>query len=142
MSWSETRTFIRGRVASVYPDLKEWKDSFNKENIPSTSINTMYHISYESISSINQNGGYIEDDFNVIVTIFKKAYNETTDEMDAILDKALCIRQALINHREANTTNFIKGVNANTVDINPIQADNDNTIQIELEFTIRMFFNA
>ena len=141
MSFSQVRTYINSRISTTEPDLVEWQDAFNLENIPTVLLNTRYHIQYGAAVSSTQIDKHIEDLFDITITIFKQGYNTENQAIDDLMDKAHCIRLDLINHQNLQTfggdlLDFV----SNSITPIPIAASNDNIIQVQLNFNVRLTF--
>ena len=141
MSFSQVRTYINSRIATLYPDLIEWQDAFNVENIPTVLLNTRYHIQYGSSTSSSQIDKHIEDLFGITITIFKQGYNSENTAIDELMDIAHCIRMDLIDHRNLETFGGdLEDFISTSITPTPIAASNDNIIQVQLEFNVRLTF--
>jgi len=139
VSYSQVRTYVRSRVFATCPELKEWKDAFNFQNIPNDVINTYYHIEYGPVSTLKDDAT-LEDSMTLTVRVFKKAYGETSDEMDSIMDKALCMRQAIISKVDVAQTDNIREIEGSLITPLAFDDSNDNIIQVDLEFNVRLYF--
>ena len=142
MSLSQVRTYLKQRIAIVEPDLKEWRDAFNLENIPNTLLDTYYHIGYGLDSSSPQADKFIEDSFSVTVTIFKRGGVNIVDAVDSLMDTAHCIRMECIKQWEVSQTDNIKSVESVSIEPTEINASNDNIVQVQINFNVRLFFNS
>ena len=143
---TQVRSYLNSRINSIYPDLKEWKDSLEEiGNIPKTLLDRSYHIALGVSSSTAQIDRHIEDDFTVVISIFKRAYNSPTETSNELLQKANCIRLDLIkplnveSYKSANDGN-IEDVQSVSLTPGEIAASNDNIIKVEIELNVRLFF--
>ena len=138
MSLSQARTYLKQQIALVDDQLKEWRDSFNIENIPQTNIDNYYHINIESVSTTQQDN-WIEDDMSATVTIFKRGFSEPVTAFDSVIDIANCIRLKVLDPK-ASLTDNITSVEVNSVTPEQVDESNDNTIKESIDFSIRLTF--
>lgn len=128
------RSFLKARVLEENSDFKEWPDAFNSENIPSTLIDKSFHITYDSISLVDDQGCFFFDDASMNVQLFFKGYRDPQTALDFAVNTAHNIRRRAVNPNKANE--LIKRVDALSLDVEPIDT-NDNAIIINLNFNIR-----
>ena len=140
MSLSQARTFLKRQIAIIEPDLKEWKDSFNTDNIPQTKIDDYFHINFGELSSA-QADNWIQDNWTCTVTIWKRGFSDVSSSFDSIIDTANCIRLKVIDPKAILTDN-IHSIESNSITPEPIEDSNDNTIKVSLEFNIKLFFTT
>ena len=140
MSLSQARSFIKQQISLVEPDLIEWRDSFENENIPQSKIDNYYHIEFGSLSSA-PDGNSITDSWTMILTIWKRGFVSPVEAFDEILDTANCIRLKIIDPR-ATLTDNIHSIESNSISPEPIDESNDNTIKVSLEFNIKLIFKT
>ena len=148
--YSDIRKYFQERVRAHDPDLKEWKDALvfdDANNIPSTLLNTRYHIEIGSWSSTPAQDLSVQDQFTVTLTLFKKGYTTPQDALDSLLDEALNVRHELINPKNVETfkeanDSAILAVENTSGSPTEIDASNDNIIKIALEFNVRLYFCA
>lgn len=135
-------------MLSVEPTFKEWTDSLdNIGNIPKTLLDKSYHITLGTDSSTPATDIHIEDNFSATITVFKRAYNSPVTARDELLQTANCIRLDVINplnveaYKVANDGN-IESVVSVSLTPGEIDASNDNIIQVQIEFNVRLFFGV
>ena len=143
MSWSQIRTYFNGEIETVLPDMREWRDAFNVENIPRTLLDTYYHLDIRSGASSSANDATVQDRMLVALKIWKKGSNDIATTQDELWDLAFCIRQGLINPRNVHTFDRdIQAVENLSMNAQPIDLTNDNVVEIQLEFNVRMYFSV
>lgn len=144
----QVRDYIKTRIAISAPNLSEFTDSLaDIGNIPQTNLDRRYHIELSTLTSSPQIDSHVEDDFIVVISIFRLGYNEPVEVRDELLQEANCIRLDLINplnmeeYKRANDGNIedVQSVSITPSEINPT---NDNTVKIEIELNIRLFFGT
>ncbi len=145
---TQVRGYLNTRMSSVEPTFKEWTDSLdNIGNIPKTLLDKSYHITLGVDSSTPQDDRHIEDNFNVVITVFKRAYNAPVSARDELLQTANCIRLDVINplnvetYKSANDGN-IESVSSISIAPSEIDVSNDNIIQVQIEFNVRLFIGV
>lgn len=138
MNLSQARTYIKNQIALHDSSLKEWKDTFNRDNVPSSMVDNHYHISFGSLTSA-QRENYVEDNWTTVVTIWKRGFTNPVNAFDAIMDTANCIRMSIIQP-EADTLENILSVESVSIEPEPIDDTNDNIIMVSLEFNMRLIF--
>ena len=145
---TQVRDYINTRVAIVDSDLIEWTDSLEDiGNIPKTILDRSYHITLGANTSSVTSDIFIEDNFPVVVTIFKRAFNTPVVSRDTLLQKGNCIRLDIINiknvetYKAANDGNIL---DVQSVSITPSEIDtsNDNIIKVEVGLNVRLFYKT
>lgn len=146
--YTQVRDYINTRLAIVEPTFKEWKDSLEDiGNIPKTVLDTVFHITLGPIPSSVQSDRHVEDDFSVIITIFRRAFNEPVEKRDAVIQTANCIRLDIIKpenvfaYKTANDGN-IEVIQPVSITPSEIDATNDNIIKVEIELNVRLFIGT
>lgn len=138
MSLGAIRTYFNQRITSVDSNLSEWTDAFNLENVPSTLLESKYHIGLGPSSSASGIDFHIRDDFTVNVTLWKRGLNNVPNAVDELLDEANCIRTDIINPRNIEDFNQdILKISAIGIEIEEIQASNDDVVQVQIIFEVR-----
>ena len=145
---TQVRDYINTRLAVVLPTYEEWVDSLEDiGNIPKTLLDRVYHITLGTDTSSANIDRHVEDDFGVIVTIFKRGFNAPVIARDTVLQTANCIRLDVINpsnvgaYKAANDGN-IEDVQSISITPSEIDISNDNIIKIEIELNVRLFFGT
>ena len=143
---TQVRDYINTRMPLVDSDFKEWTDSLEDVgNIPKSVLDNSYHITLGTSSASSQNSNHIEEDFGVIVTIFKRGFREPVVARDTVLQKANCVRLDVIDplnvesYKAANDGN-IEEVRSVSLTTSEIDVSNDNVIKVEIELNVRLFF--
>ena len=136
MNWSDVRNYIISRINVVDPDLREWRESFNIDNVPSTLLDTHFQITFNNIAQDANQGNYVVDTINVTLNIWKNGCNEPVDALDCLLDKALCIRQDVVNPLNVEEFGWNGSVNAVSVVPFPVDETNDDVIKVSVELDI------
>lgn len=148
--YSDIRKYFKERIAASDSDLKEWKDALvfdDAANIPSTLLDTRYHIELDSWTSTPAQDQSVEDRFVIRLTLFKKGFTTPQDALDDLLDKVLDIRHELINPLnveafKTSNNSAIEAVENTSGASSEIDSTNDNTVKVALEFNVRLYFCA
>ena len=117
---------------------KEWKDGFNRDNIPSTELDNAYFMSY-SISAIDS-GIVSEDSIAVTLELFSKGFRDPQTAIDTAMEKANELRLSLCSFTkiaEFADVNLLGVVFVSQVP-EQLSSSNDNSIKVELQFNVRL----
>lgn len=149
MSYSKIRTFFREQAVKVDPDFTEWRDALvfeDTENIPSTLLASRYHIEFGAMSSTPALDRTVQDQWPVIVTIFKNGANAPTNALDELMDKAFDLKTYCIDPQEITAFNdaseyCIEAIEVVSITPSALTTTNDNIVKIQIEFNVRLYFN-
>ena len=117
--------------------LAEWKDGFNRDNIPKNILDKAYFMSY-GINTV-ENGINMEDNINVQIECFFKGFRDPQTAIDDSMELCNSIRleilspETIYQFAEMN----ILGINSVTQVPEPLSTTNDNSIIVTMEFNIR-----
>lgn len=145
---TQVRDYIKTRILAVDSNYKEWTDSLEDiGNIPQTLLDRSFHISLGGFSSSANIDLHIIESSEVIVTIFKRAYNSPVDTRDEIVQTANCLRLDIINplnvevYKSTNDGNIedVQSVGITPTDLN---LTNDNIIKVEIGLNVRLFLTS
>jgi len=131
---SDIRSFIKARILAEDADFKEWKDGFNRDNIPSTLFNKSFFISYSLPSNIKTDSSWTDDSVSASAELFFKGYINIQDALDSAMNTADNIYRRASN--SVNYTNEIKKVDGVSIIPEPL-ISNDNSIIITITWNIR-----
>jgi hypothetical protein len=131
----ELRSYIKSQIAVVDPDMVQNDSAFYDDDIGETQIENTYQIVMNTITNqIRTN--YREDQIECVVSIFGYGYQNEVDNYDLLLDKAICIRDNIIDL--GNFSGFETIVNIVAQDITAQQLSGDNNgFKIDINLTIR-----
>lgn len=150
MSYSNIRKYFNQQIQTAKPDLKEWREALvfeDASNIPSTLLDSRYHIEVGPWSSTPAQDLSVEDQFTVVLTIFSKGFTDPLAALDNLLDDSLCIKAQLINPVNVEAYKNANGGQIEAVENTggtpaEIASSNDNIIKIALEFNVRLYFGV
>jgi hypothetical protein len=143
VSWSQVRTFFNTRIAIADPSLSEWTSSFapDVENIPQTLIDNKYHLFFDAGNSNPALGTAYEDNISVVVSLWKRGFGNPAQALQDLFDRAFCVRGNLVNPSFLVTDGGnIKSVENTGISPDQIDESNDNTLQIQLGFNVRLLY--
>lgn len=144
MSFASIRTYLNANLPTVDSDLKEWTDGFNTENIPETILHKAYHITFNPTVPVSVNQNCFQVDYPVTLNVFWVAGLDVSSAIDSVNVLGQSIYQELLKHSNrlgisgtstARTVNIIPGA----MSINQLNADNDNSIRLQMEFNFKMY---
>lgn len=139
---SQVRDYILARMAIVEPDFKEWKDSLAEiGNIPNVLLDKTFQVELQETISTEQIDKHIQEEQQVIISVFKRGYNTPLEARDSLLQTANCIRLDLIKplnveaYKAAQDGNIEKVV---SLGLTPSEIDisNDNIIKVEIGLSV------
>ena len=134
----EIRSYLKAQILSVDSDLNENDSAFYLDDIGETLIENSYQISLNNITN-DLRTDFREDAIEAVVSIFGYGYQDEINEYDVLLDKALCIRNNIIDLK--NFSGVEKITNIESVGINSTQlSGDDNGFKIDINLTIRFAY--
>lgn len=136
---SSVRDFMIARIKEESSDFKEWKDGFNRDNIPRTIFNRAFFIQYNSVTLQDDEGCFFFDDVSMNVDLFFKGFRDPQSALDSAMDTAQNIRRRAMNPKRAG--DVIKRVDGLSITPEPVDT-NDNAIIVSLSFNLRTVFEV
>lgn len=134
----EIRSYIKNIIKTNYPDLKENKSAFYDGDIGDELIDRSYQITLDNIVNVVRTD-YREYELPCVVSIFGEGYRDELSNYDALLDKALCILDNIINLQSFNAVNYIENIAGASITSEQLP-DNDNSFKIDINFTITIAY--
>lgn len=139
MSFTSIRPYFSERLQAVDPDLKEWTDAFNIENIPETVIDKSWHLSFGLASAVSMNQTCLSYKYPVSLDVFFKGYRNPSDAVDTANSYGESILREILKHSNRLTivpTSAAKIINVRStiMQVLPIDQSNDNTVRLQMEF--------
>jgi hypothetical protein len=134
MSLTTVKSYFKTRCLAV-PGFREHKDAFNWRNIASSGLNKAFHITIGQTTArkIHQ-PNCIESETDVAVRLFFKGYRDPAAGIDtAIQESELLIKSCAAVAQSHGTS--IKNVTFNSMQVEPFDESNDNSIISTLNFT-------
>lgn len=134
MSFTAQLPYFRARLKARHPDLKEWTDAFNVDNIPATKINGAYHLEVLPASYVGTAHGALGYRAQVRVRVFIKGYKTPAEAVDKSLEYADSITKECCKSTNRLTQPFLKNVLPINVDTKPLSNSNDNIAFLDMTF--------
>lgn len=132
MSFESVRPYFAARCTAV--GLKEHKDAFNDENIPSTYLDGSFHVLLNGFDGIKLNQNDQESRCKVAVSFWLKGFRTPSEGLDrAVAKSELLLKETLKNSNRLGQC--IKNVVFNDVSYSALSDDNDNAIKVTMNFT-------
>lgn len=135
MSMNAARAYFRARSNNL--NLKEWKDGFNIENIPSTTLHKSYHITQGIASgvSLNQNDQVLE--FPMTIELFIKGQKDAASAVDSCIELAEdLIKECVAPANRLTQTTGIKNIIFENASFEPYDISNDNSMIAKVTFRV------
>ena len=141
MSFTAVRDYFRVRMDSL--DHKEHKDGFNFENIPETIQDRAYHIESGPYTGNSQDQTVLDANADVTIRLFLLGFRDPAAAIDSGISLGEAAVCDIIDPKNANgVTAGIKNVNFLSMQLLPRDASNDNSVIVEMSFTVRTFLNT
>lgn len=135
MSFNTLSPYFESRMNAVDPELKEWEDAFNIENIPGTILDKSWHINFDTFNYTGSAHTCLSFDCLVTLNVFFKGYRNPKEAIDTALIFADAIIKECTNPVHRLTQPKIKNVLPGIVKVRPYEPSNDNAAILELQFT-------
>ena len=123
---SSIRKQLVDLIALHDPNLKQWSDWQNIDNIPATLLNKSYHIAY-SLTSISKGQNNERYEISVQVRQFFGGQRDTIKLYDSSVDSA----EALKDHLASDPL-----ITPVSIDVESISSNNDNKIVTTINLTL------
>lgn len=132
---ADIRSYFDTQVKAVDADLNAFSnDVFGNNDLSKNQASKYYNLIIGSMSS-ERDGNGITDTFEIFLDIYVTSKRDILNAFDGLYDKALAIRNEIIDPQNINSANFSDIVNLN---IEPIEEEtNDKTVRMRLEFNLR-----
>ena len=136
MSMKACRSYVRARGEAI--GLKEWKDGFNFQNIPSNIVDKSFHIESNQAVGVKNNQNDQEINFSQTVRIFVKGFRNPAAGIDLAigLTEDYITECVKVSNRVTQTTG-IKNVVFENASFDAASGDNDNLIVASI--TLRIY---
>lgn len=142
MSFASLRPYFIDRMRAVDPDLREWFDAFNIENIPSSILDKSWHLAFQPMTYSGTAHLCLEFNSPVRLSVCLKGYREPQEAVDRAHLFADAIIKECCKPINRLTQPHIKNVLPNLVDVRALTQDNDNVCVLELSFDCIVIIEA
>lgn len=135
---TEIRDYITGQIQGVDSDLIANDSVFYDDDIGESLIDRSYQIVLNNIVN-DQRADYRRDSLECVVSLFGIGYQEPIAIYDSLLDKALCIRDNIIDIGNFTGVGKIINITSNDVTATQLNGD-DNAFKIDINLTIQISY--
>lgn len=139
---SQVRDYFRSRVSESNPNLKEWTDALNTENVPESLVDKSYHINISNFSGVDKNDSIISYSVPCVVTVWRKGFKDTIGAHDFLLNEANCLILNASQFLKINASENIRSVNPQSILVEGIDGSNDNIMKATITFNCVLFYNV
>lgn len=135
MSMTSCKDYFRTQANAI--GLREWKDGFSFENIPSNLFDKAYHLEAGPGVGVKLNQNDQEINFQIIVRIFVKGFRDPASGIDTAISLSEdLITEALDPAKRLTQTTGIKQVTFESINFEPPLGDNDNLVIASVQFRV------
>lgn len=134
----EIRDYLIEQITSVDSELQQNDSVFYDDDIGENLIDRSYQIVLNNIIS-SERADYRTDTVEGVVSIFGFGYQEPIINYDLLLDKALCIRNNIIDIGNFTGIGRITNITASDVSATQLNGD-DNAFKIDINLTITLSY--
>jgi hypothetical protein len=114
----------------------EHDDGFAVDNIPETILDKSFHVFIETIDGGPINHTHQDTESTVVLRVFFKGYRLVSEAID---NSILSVEEIIFDVcKVANRTATLLNVVFNSADFNPLNAENDNGVFVEMRFGARV----
>lgn len=130
----EIRSYLKLAVKSIDPNLIQNTSAFYDDDIGEKIVDKSYQIELNNIV-LTQRADFIMDEMDAVVSIFGHGYRTEIENYDDLLDKAVCIRDYIIQIKNFTGIANITDITANGISAAQLP-DDDNAFKIDINLTI------
>lgn len=141
MSFTALIPYFRARLTTKCPELSEWTDAFNVDNIPATKIGKAYHIEVLPSSYVGTAHMVLGFRSQVRVRVFVKGYSKPALAVDKALQYADSITKECCKSTNRLTQPSIKNVLPISVDVKALALTNDNAAYLDMTFECNLMLD-
>jgi hypothetical protein len=140
MSLKDIRDYFNQQIIEVDADIKPWKrDVFGNNDVNKGQAQKFYNLVIGEAVPVRSGNG-IWDEFSITLQLYTTSKRDIQDAFDELYDKAIQIRNNIICYIDVYF-GFPKFIDIEPTLITPLEeTTNDNTIKVELSFTVRKGF--
>ena len=142
MSFAALKPYFQDRMATVDPELKEWEDAFNIENIPSNILDKSWHIAVGSANYTGTAHTCVHFSCPITLSVFFKGYRVPKEAVDSALVMADAIVKECVKPLNRLNQANIKNVLPSLVNVRELGQSNDNVAVLEISFSCEVVIDA
>lgn len=134
MSFVTLRAYFEARMQAVDPELREWEDAFNIENIPSNVLDKAWHLEFGAFTYSGTAHLCMSFNCPVRLRVFLKGYRNPKEAVDlgVILSDAIVKEACKPSNRLTQPS--IKNVLPSVINVQALTESNDNVALLDLTF--------
>lgn len=141
MSLTNVRGYFRTHFKTQ--SFKEWKDGFNRDDIPHTAINKSFHILSPTIVQTNHNQIHLELVETVECQFILKGFRYPADAIDDAHSEIEGLLKLILGHENrTKSVSGIKNVVLENIDIEAYNEDNDNMVRATMRFSVLVIIDV
>lgn len=137
---TQVRSYLKARLSELDPDLTEWPEPFDKDNLPESILDSTYQISMSNVSITLPSDISVNHSLTAEVHLFRRGYKEVIEEHDSLLDFATCFSLYCADPERTALTDNIRLCAASAISLEPYQVDNDNIVRCIVSFEINLWY--
>ena len=130
---ADVRTYARARLDSL--GYTEWTDGFNFKNIPSTLLDTRYHLELLPVRGVSDSQQSQVMEAPVTVRLFKAAVRDARQTIDDGVSVGDTVIYEFLKASNRTSGASLKNVRFDSMAIEPLDETNDNGVIIKIDFT-------
>lgn len=130
----EIRSYLKSKIASVDSDLKENASAFYDNDIGESIIENTYQININTITRTVRTE-YAERTLQATISLFGFGYRNEVANYDALLDKAICIEDKILELKNFSKLANIINIESSDIIVSQLES-NDNGFKIDINFII------
>ena len=142
MSFKPIRTFLTERLLEIDSDFEVFDQGFESQEIGANDFDKRFHIFYGSVVTTSANQNTTQDIVTATVTLYFQGERESTEALDNAMDTANLYRINCLKRMNYAGLSFIKNVVCNSIEASPVDVTNDNSVKVQLKFSISVIFGT
>jgi hypothetical protein len=134
----EIRAYIKEKILEVDSKLKENPSAFYDDDIGESLLDKSYQITINNLTVIARDS-HNEREMDVLVSIFGFGYRSQVENFDALLERAICIEDKIINLQNFSMVETITNIESNGIEALKVPS-NDDCFQININLKLRQAY--
>jgi hypothetical protein len=134
MALETIKPYFRAAMLRADPNLVEWEDAFNVDNIPQTQLDCAWHLTLGTATFVKYDQGCLWYNVPLTLQLFFKGYRTPAVAVDNALLKAEAIIKESCRHSFRLSQPYIKNLTPKDYNIEALTGDNDNTAKLVMTF--------
>jgi hypothetical protein len=134
----EIRSYIKGKILEVDSKLKENPSAFYDDDIGESLLDKSYQITINNLTVLSRDS-HNEREMDVLISIFGFGYRSQVENFDALLEKAVCIEDKIINLQNFSMVETITNIESNGIEASKVPS-NDDCFQININLKLKQAY--